>query len=101
MQIFRLENQCYIGIIYSFLPRGSPAHVYIRVEIQQKDILVAVHKLCYRDRGRAGKTLFMMGGGQSIMILITCILLLLTFIHNILLLPIKSAILNRFYIQGA
>ena len=53
MQIFRLENQCYIGIIYSFLPRGSPAHVYIRVEIQQKDILVAVHKLCYRDRGRA------------------------------------------------
>ena len=101
MQIFRLENQCYIGIIYSFLPRGSPAHVYIRVEIQQKDILVAVHKLCNRDRGRAGKTLFMMGGGHSIMILITCILLLLTFFHNILLLPIKSAILNRFYIQGA
>ena len=101
MQIFRLENQCYIGIIYSFLPRGSPAHVYIRVEIQQKDILVAVHKLCNRDRGRAGETLFMMGGGQSIMILITCILLLLTFFHNILLLPIKSAILNRFYIQGA
>ena len=101
MQIFRLENQCYIGIIYSFLPRGSPAHVYIRVEIQQKDILVAVHKLCNRDRGRAGKTLFMMGGGQSIMILITCILLLLTFFHNILLLRIKSAILNIFYIQGA
>ena len=65
MQIFRLENQCYIGIIYSFLPRGSPAHVYIRVEIQQKDILVAVHKLCNRDRGRAGKTLFMMGGGAK------------------------------------
>ena len=62
MQIFRLENQCYIGIIHSFLPRGSPAHVYIRVEIQQKDILVAVHKLCNRDRGRAGKTLFMIGG---------------------------------------
>ena len=65
MQIFRLENQCYIGIIYSFLPRGSPAHVYIRVEIQQKDILVAVHKLCNRDRGRAGKTLFMIGGGGA------------------------------------